>query len=252
MKKKFTALLLTLATTLSLCSIPLMAAPAMAAKTPTFSDVPATHWAFACIESCYAKGIMQGVGNGKFDPERLVTGAEVVQTLYNLYRDRVPATVVEVLRLHDVPDDAWFHEAAYWSVRSGISNYSSRPGNLLLGETDYMIYSLGPSSTWGGRAYAATCLGRVADALGVKLPETVDPVTFPDGDHFYLRDDEGNILLSQRRDLSPDITEYIYAMQRAGIISGFPDGTFRPEEGLTRAQWAKMVDLFTDIEGIRP
>ena len=37
-------------------------------------------------------------------------------------------------------------------------------------------------------------------------------------------------------------------MQVAGIISGFPDGTFRPADPITRAQFAKMIDGALELD----
>jgi len=80
----------------------------------------------------------------------------------------------------------------------------------------------------------------------------MESTTFPDAEYTYAKDRDGNNILSERRDVPSYATTYIYSLQRAGIISGFPDGTFRPDEALTRAQWAKLIDLFTDIEGLTP
>jgi hypothetical protein len=44
----------------------------------------------------------------------------------------------------------------------------------------------------------------------------------------------------------------VQAMQRAGIISGFPDGSFGPDRTITRAQMAAMIDRFTNIPGLAP
>ena len=44
-----------------------VASPVMAYDSnPTFSDVPATQWAYAAIEEMASKGIVAGVGDGKF------------------------------------------------------------------------------------------------------------------------------------------------------------------------------------------
>ena len=44
-------------------------------------------------------------------------------------------------------------------------------------------------------------------------------------------------------DLSPDSWAYSYIMDlgRRGIINGFPDGTYRPQASVTRAQFARLV-----------
>ena len=52
--------------------------------TPTFSDVRTnanSAWAEKYIESCYAQGIVSGVGGGKFSPDRSVTRQEAATLL---------------------------------------------------------------------------------------------------------------------------------------------------------------------------
>ena len=52
--------------------------------TPTFSDVrtnPNSAWAEGYIESCYAQGIVSGVGGGKFAPNGNVTGVQLAKML---------------------------------------------------------------------------------------------------------------------------------------------------------------------------
>jgi hypothetical protein len=44
----------------------------------------------------------------------------------------------------------------------------------------------------------------------------------------------------------------IIALAKAGVINGFPDGTFRPQTELTRAQAAALLIRFTNIEGLEP
>ena len=50
------------------------AADALPAGGSTFSDVPASHWANKYVEYCASKGIVSGVGSGKFDPNGKLTG----------------------------------------------------------------------------------------------------------------------------------------------------------------------------------
>ena len=59
--------------------------PATATKaTPTFSDIRTSanaSWAEGFIEYCYAKGIVSGVGDGKFNPNGNITGTEAAKML---------------------------------------------------------------------------------------------------------------------------------------------------------------------------
>ena len=59
-----------------LCCVALgtKATDALSATGSTFSDVPASHWANKFVEYCASKGIVAGVGNGKFNPDGKLTG----------------------------------------------------------------------------------------------------------------------------------------------------------------------------------
>ena len=51
-------------------------------KTETgFADVPATHWAAKFVAYCVEKGIVSGVGDGKFDPDGKLTDAAFAKML---------------------------------------------------------------------------------------------------------------------------------------------------------------------------
>lgn len=49
--------------------------------TPTFTDVPKSHWAYTFVEQAAEKGWVTGVGNGKFMPDGQVTYAQLVTML---------------------------------------------------------------------------------------------------------------------------------------------------------------------------
>ncbi len=46
--------------------------------------------------------------------------------------------------------------------------------------------------------------------------------------------------------------QYVQSLSQANIISGFPDGTFRPEEQMTRAQFASVLSGAFPLPTIRP
>lgn len=57
-----------------------LAVPAFAAG-PTFSDVPASHWAYAAIEKAAGRGMVAGVGDGKYAPNGTITGGQLLAML---------------------------------------------------------------------------------------------------------------------------------------------------------------------------
>lgn len=80
----------------------------------TFIDVPVGYWAYETIGSAAAKGWINGVGNGKFEPERCITRAEAV-TLVNRVLKRTPKDVSSFggLEYKNWPDNqdanAWYY-----------------------------------------------------------------------------------------------------------------------------------------------
>lgn len=55
------------------------------AQTPTYTDVPSTHWAYLYIDYLSYKNVLSGDGNGKFRPEDTVTRAEFIKMMVELF-----------------------------------------------------------------------------------------------------------------------------------------------------------------------
>ena len=72
MKKRKYAVTLFLALLLLLGGI----LPAAAANGQSFSDVPPAHWASSAIQRCYDSGLVNGMGNGRFEPDGTLTYAQ--------------------------------------------------------------------------------------------------------------------------------------------------------------------------------
>ncbi|WP_281693327.1 S-layer homology domain-containing protein [Agathobaculum desmolans] len=63
-----------------------LSADGSAADAPAFTDVPRGHWAYPVIAKMAAQGILQGKGNGKFEPNDTITHQEVTLILQRLAR----------------------------------------------------------------------------------------------------------------------------------------------------------------------
>ena len=68
---------------LALCLILGLSLPAGAVSngSPTFSDVPTTHWAYSYVERAADNGWVNGIGNGKFGVDQQVTYGELALML---------------------------------------------------------------------------------------------------------------------------------------------------------------------------
>ena len=214
--KKLLAILLVALMLISLST------PAFAATTQSYTDVPTSHWAFSHIESCRTKGLMQGTGNRLFDPEARLSRAQVAQICYNAYKTQLTNTNGEAFT--DVSSSAWYYDAINWMNANGIVDSTTDSSGNLRYYPDVAA----------DRGYVALALYRLADSLDVALPKKEAVVVFPD-----------------IAGLQPEYQNAISALQQAGVISGFPDGRYRPNEPLTRAQAAKLMDVYTDISGLK-
>lgn len=199
-----------------------LSVPAFAADTTSYTDVPSTHWAYSSIESCASKGLMQGVGDNKFDPESNLTRAQVAQICHNAYKVKLPSMITNKM-IVDVAGDAWYRDAMYWMMANGI----------VYGTVDEDGNTFCYPDATADRKYVALVLSRLAQTLSVELPKTNPAVVFPDIEA-----------------LGDEYQKAIAALQQAGVIAGFPDGSYQPNGSLTRAQAAKLFDVFTDIEGL--
>ena len=101
---------------LTLCGA--LAAAAHGAGSP-FSDVPADRWSCEAVNYAYEKGLMKGVGGGKFDPEGTMTRAMVVTVLWRIKGSPAPE---EKSGFTDVPDGEWYADPVAWAKKTGVVN----------------------------------------------------------------------------------------------------------------------------------
>ncbi|WP_152392091.1 S-layer homology domain-containing protein [Paenibacillus guangzhouensis] len=82
----------------------------------TFSDVPASHWAYQAIRELTAKQIAKGFTADQFAPSREITRAEFVQFLVNALHLTASTTPT----FKDVPAASWYADAVAAGVEHGI------------------------------------------------------------------------------------------------------------------------------------
>ena len=114
-----------------LCAVLAVAIAAAAmADGKDFADVPDGAWYGGAVTALRDKGIMDGVGGGRFDPEGVFTRAQLATVLYRL-ADR-PAVSGED-SFTDTESGTWYSDAVLWASQNGIvSGY----GDGLFGTND--------------------------------------------------------------------------------------------------------------------
>ena len=82
-----------------------------------FMDVYEGQWFYDYVKAVYDAGIMVGVGNRSFAPQRNLTRAEMAQILYNI-EDNPSYTGDNPFA--DVSENSWFYAAVTWCREAGV------------------------------------------------------------------------------------------------------------------------------------
>lgn len=170
-----------------------------------FNDVPAKAWYAGAVDYAVEKKWMNGIGDGKFDPEGTMTRAMLVTVLW---RDAAsPAAGVN--RFTDVPNGRWYTPAVTWAadakVVTGTSDSTFDPdGNIT-------------------REQMATILYRYARKSGFDTSVRGNLSGFPDA-----------------ATVSSYAKEAVAWAVGAGLING-SDGKLLPKGNATRAQVSAIL-----------
>ncbi len=206
--------LIALALTLCICA-GLMIFPAQAAS---FSDVPSGHWAADYIDRLTDGGIIDGMGDGSYQPDGTLTRAQYIKLISSVVGTGQNADAPETA---DVAASHW----AYAYVAEGFSR-------AILRESDLTNGNFRPDAPVD-RQTAALWMVR---ALGVSY-QSIEP-------GFTDVADDGS-----------ELSQALATSRKLGLIEGYPDGSFRPENTLTRAEAAaiicRMIDKKTEMEAPR-
>ncbi len=171
-----------------------------------FDDVIENDWFFDVVNEAYEKGLMNGMGDGEFAPAAEVTRGMFVTVLYRIAGE--PA-VSEAAAFDDVAADKYYANAVAWATANGITNGMS--------ETEFM-----PERSIS-REQMATILYRYAEAAGEDV-SIGDTLSFSDAESI--------------NDYAVSAIEWACA---AGLMNGYPEGTFAPQNTATRAEAAAVL-----------
>ena len=172
-----------------------------------YADVDENDWYYEVVKAATMAGIMNGVSDDAFAPDMLVTRAMVVTMLYRAEEN--PVAINEV-SFEDLEDNAYYTDAVAWANENGIV--------LGYSETEFA-----PNDNVT-REQIAAIIFRYALYKGVEAIELSENLFFDDADK---------------------ISEYAVAPMNwlvgKEIITGYEDGTIRPQGNATRAEVAAIT-----------
>ena len=172
----------------------------------SFEDVPKTHWAYQMIEDLNARGMMIGYPDGSFRPSRELTRAEAAK----LFVEALELESVEEAKrdFFDVKDNHW----------AKVYIDAASEANIIVGFKDGS-YKPDKAVT---RAEFAIMANRA-----YKLGRGDVKVNLTDLEQAWYY-------------------EPVMSLASHGIINGYKDNTFRPENNINRAEAAKIISLLLD------
>lgn len=171
-----------------------------------FSDVAEDAWYYTSIVEVCDLGLMNGMGDGTFQPEGTLTRAQMVKILYNFDGQTAQNTDADT-GFTDVPAGAWYSAPIAWAVEHG---YVNGMGNGTF-QPDAPIT----------REQMCTILTRYLTDKGFAVEGKI--ATFADD-----------------AKISGFAKESVYFCATAGLIQGMGNGLFAPAESATRAQAATV------------
>ena len=153
---------------------------------------------------------MDGRAEGIFDPSGQITRAESAAILYRCLTDESRESLTERASFTDVRLGAWYYDAV--TYLAGIGSISAR--------SDGLFHPNEPITRAEFTVLAVIASGGEAE-YGLGFSDTGG--SWAEG--------------------------YIISAARRGIINGYEDGTFRPENTITRAEAAKIVNVLLHRTG---
>lgn len=181
-----------------------------ASAAPLFEDVSGNEWYAESVEYAVANGLMNGIGNNRFDPNGSMTRAMLVTVLWRYENAPEEGTNGFI----DVPNGQWYTKAVAWAqhnaIVSGVSPTKFDPNGKIT------------------REQMATILYRYANVKGLDTS---------DRGNLYAFADQGQISSYAR--------EAITWAVGARVIGG-ADDRLLPQGNATRAEVATILMRFIE------
>lgn len=196
---------------LALCIVFSLVPTALAEKADDFTDVSRSDWYYQFVDYVTSKGYFNGVADKTFAPADNMTRAMFVTVLFRFdgaKGDRTQSAFT------DVAPGEWYTDAINWAAANRIVD----------GVGDGKFAPNDPIT----RAQMCTMIERY-----LALYKKAWKVTLPETGSVSVMVDENAI--------PAYALAAVKQCQRHGLVNGFEDGTFRPNELSTRAQVAAVI-----------
>lgn len=180
-------------------------------KVVNFSDVPETHWAYKYISKLAGSGVINGYEDGTFKPSNNISRAE----FYKLMTSTNPFFTFAInAEREKVQYSAWYEPYTFYAYKNGFM-------------TD--MFGYGDLTEKITRKEMVVSLGRFASKSDKFQNLELQQNNFPDITNVGISDEE---------------MKYVDYSFTYGLVKGYEDNSFLPENNLTRAEAATIVYRF--------
>lgn len=176
--------------------------------TGEFTDVTANHWAYSSIKLMVDRDIIKGISPGKFAPGNNTKRVELVVMLVRALN--LDTTKTPKVTIKDVPETYWGYPYIAAAYNAGIISGEVVNGSF---QPETQV-TRGLMAKWIAKAFELQRNNKAKDFT----------------------------------DVTPKYWAYDYIMKLAdnGVTRGYPDGSFKPANKITRAEVAVFLALSID------
>ena len=246
-----------------------------------FRDIGGYEWAKGSIDKLHESGILKGTGDGYFNPSGYLRTAEMAMTLYRIAGSPKTEKTWENYKIRNIdphgilypPSDVWYNDCAVWAVENGIVELTSSDvpvGSAITRafpkQENNKYFAMGewyedigtgehfPSYRGIRRGDAVISMLFYAEYAGKDTSPQADISGFSDYDeiidrnwfNLYTVNNIAYTRTDRREFCETHIRDYLSWAVAEGIIKGYPDGSIRPTEYITRAEYAVMLERFAE------
>lgn len=208
---------------LALCIVFSLVPTALAEKADDFTDVSRSDWYYQFVDYVTSKGYFNGTSETTFAPADNMTRAMFVTVLFRFHGAKGDSSQSAFV---DVAPGEWYTAAINWAAANkivdGVGNGKFAPNDPIT------------------RAQMCTMIERY-----LALYKKAWKVTLPETGSVSVMVDENAI--------PAYALAAVKQCQRHGLVNGFEDGTFRPNDLSTRAQVAAVIYRMSYlVQGAKP
>jgi len=175
----------------------------------TAKDVPASHWAAKPLKRWMELGVIKGYGDGTVRPNQAMTRAQFAAVMNATFRYEEASTAEAA----DLPEGAWYASEMRKAIAAGYLQLNA----------DMKALPNEPLSRADAAAALQAVFGFAPDAAAAKP-------AYPDIGH-----------------LDAGTAAAVRTLAAGGYLLGYPDGNFKPERTMTRAELIVLLDRLVGL-----